>query len=130
MKQGATAITVSIMTVVCTTMFCVLLIYAIECLTPFILHQKLQAVATKYMYVIEKYGYLTTKEKQEMLEELKSKGFEQTKVNVDYPKEKRSYGEILELKITYKYTSKIQSIPVFGMDCKDLIVTRVSYCKI
>ena len=91
MKKGLTAITVSIMTVFCTTMFCILLIYAIECLTPFILHQKLQAVATKYMYVIEKYGYLTTKEKQELLKELKSKGFEQANVSIVCPKEKRNY---------------------------------------
>lgn len=118
------------MTVFCTTLLCVCLVCVIECITPFILHQKLQAVATKYMYVIEKYGYLTNDEKDSMLEELNSKGFEGSNITIVYPETKRNYGELLELKITYKYVSKIQSIPVFGMESRDLVVSRVSYSKI
>lgn len=129
MKKGTTAITVSIMTVFCTTLLCVCLVYVIECITPFILHQKLQAVATKYMYVIEKYGYLTNDEKISMLEELSSKGFNSSNIDIVYPEVKRDYGELLELKITYKYVSKIQSIPVWGMESRDLVVSRVSYSK-
>jgi len=129
MKNGATAITISIMTVFCTTLLCVCLVYVIECITPFILHQKLQAVATKYMYVIERYGYLTNEEKNSMLEELKSKGFEETETIIEYPDTKKNYGELLELKITYKYISKIKSIPILGTDHKNLVVSRVSYSK-
>ena len=61
---------------------------------------------------------------------MNSKGFEISNISVDYPGVKRNYGELLELKLTYKYISKIQSIPMFGMDCRDLVVSRVSYSKI
>ena len=122
--------TLSIMTVFCTTLLCLCLVYVIECITPFILQQKLQAVATKYMYVIEKYGYLTNDEINSMLEELSSKGFNTVNIDIVYPKSKRNYGELLELKITYRYVSKIQSIPNAGMDSRDLVVSRVSYSKI
>lgn len=118
------------MTVFCTMMLCLCLIYIIECITPFILHQKLQAIATKYMYVIEKYGYLTKQEKDYLLEELASKGFNNSDIKLFYPKEKRSYGEVLELQIIYEYNSKIKPIPIIGMDSRELIVTKVSYSKI
>lgn len=130
MKKGATAITASIMTVFCITMLCICLVYIFECITPFILHQKMQSVATKYMYVVEKYGYLTNEEKENMIYELNSNGFETQNLTIEYPEIKKNYGEIIELKITYAYESKIKSIPILGMEKRNLTVSRVSYSKI
>lgn len=127
MKNGTTVITISIITVFSITLLCVCLVYIIECITPFILHQKLQSVATKYMYIIEKYGYLTKQEKEYMMQELTEKGFISSNIQIIYPETPRSYGETLELKLIYKY---IQSMPLFGMDCRELIVNKVSYSKI
>ena len=127
MKKGTTVVTISIITVFSITLLCICLFYVIQCITPFILHQKLQGIATKYMYVIEKYGYLTKEEKECMLQELNEKGFVGSNIKIIYPETQRSYGELLELKIIYKH---IQSMPLLGMDCKELIVSKVSYAKI
>lgn len=125
-KKGSTAISVAILTVVGIMLVCVLIAYIINLITPLILQQKLQAIANKYMYVVEKYGYLTETEKDELLEELESESFDISRITLNYPSVKRAYGEILELSITYKYNS----IPVFGMEERNITVKKNSYSKV
>lgn len=125
-KKGSTAISVAIVTVVGIVMICMLVAYVINAITPLILQQKLQAIANKYMYVIEKYGYLTSSEKNTILIELQQEGFDISRVTLVYPAIKRPYGEILEFSILYKYTS----IPLFGTEEKNIEVTKNSYSKI
>lgn len=125
-KKGSTAVSVAILTVVGIMLVCVLIAYIINLITPLILQQKLQAIANKYMYVVEKYGYLTEKEKDELLEELESESFDISRITLNYPSVKRPYGEILELSITYKYNS----IPVFGMEERNITVKKNSYSKV
>lgn len=125
-KDGSTAISVAILTVVGIMLVCVLIAYVINLITPLILQQKLQAVANKYMYVVERYGYLTETEKDEMLEELESEAFDISRISLNYPDFKRPYGEVLELSITYIY----KSIPVFGMEERNITVKKSSYSKI
>lgn len=125
-KKGSTAISVAIVTVVGIVMICMLVAYVINAITPLILQQKLQAIANKYMYVIEKYGYLTSSEKDTILIELQQEGFDISRITLVYPALKRPYGEILEFSILYKYTS----IPLFGTEEKNIEVTKNSYSKI
>lgn len=128
LKNGSTVISVSVITVICITFLCLLLFAVVECVKPLILQQKLQTIATKYMYVIEKYGYLTQKEKESMLNELTSKGFERHKITLEYPEKKLKYGSLIELKLIYNYETK--TIPLIGMEEYNLIVTKSSFSKI
>lgn len=124
-KKGSTAISVAIVTVVGIVVICMLIAYVINAITPLILQQKLQAVANKYMYVIEKYGYLTNSEKETLLGELQHNGFDISRINLVYPTLKKPYGEMLEFSISYKYNS----IPLLGMEERNIKVTKNSYSK-
>ena len=125
-KKGSTAISVAILTVVGIVVICMLIAYIINAITPLILQQKLQAVANKYMYVIEKYGYLTSSEKDTLLGELQHEGFDIARITLTYPTLKKPYGEILEFSMSYKYNS----IPIFGMEERNIQVVKNSYSKI
>lgn len=107
-------------------MICIFLAVIIDCITPLLLQQKLQQIAIKYMYVIEKYGYLTSREKTRLIEELSTKGFETSKITIEYPKSQMPYGSLIEFSISYKYTS----IPLLGTEEKQIKISRVSYSKI
>ncbi|MBR5227726.1 MAG: hypothetical protein IKV94_03720 [Clostridia bacterium] len=126
-KRGATAISISVITIICMVFLTLMVAFIIECIKPLMLQQKLQSVATKYMYVIERFGYLTKQEKEQLIDELSAKGFETQKIRIEYPEYKRRYGDLIELKILYNYKSK--TIPFYGMEEYDLVVTKISFCK-
>lgn len=125
-KKGSTAITVAIVLTVGICAVTLFVAFLIDSITPLILQQKLQAIATKYMYVIEKYGYFTSSEKEQLINELKEKGFDTNRITLTYPQLNKPYGELIEFEITYKY----KSIPLFGMEDKLIKVSKTSYSKI
>jgi hypothetical protein len=63
-------------------------------------------LANKYMFVIEKFGYLTNEEKNSLLEELNNSGFDISQINLKYPSGLKQYGELIEFEIDYKLTLK------------------------
>ena len=56
-KKGNVAFSLTI--VISLMFFVVLAVYIVNMITPFIWYQKLENIANKYVYVIEKFGYLT-----------------------------------------------------------------------
>lgn len=98
--------------------------------TPFIWYQKLQLVATKYMYIIDKYGYLTEKEQQQMIIEMKQYGFDTNYITISVPKTKQAYGKLIEMQI--KYVLMHNTISLQGKTTKSLTlaVKKYSYSKI
>ena len=78
------------------------IITIINMLTPFIWYQKLENIASKYVYVVEKFGYLTTTEKEELINELKNDGFDEKQITLTCPEHKLSYGESFKFELTYK----------------------------
>jgi hypothetical protein len=66
--------------------------------------------ANKYMFVIEKFGYLTEEEKNLLIHELNEAGFESTKLNLKYPDEVKNYGELIEFEIRYTLITRLPTI--------------------
>ena len=79
----------------------ILVVYIINTILPFIWYQKLQSVANKYVYIIEKFGYLTDSEEKELYKELEEEGFDLAKVQVDCPKNYLEYGTLFKFEIIY-----------------------------
>ena len=79
----------------------ILTIYIINTIVPFIWYQKLQAIANKYVYVIERFGYLTDSEEKELYNELEQDGFDLNYVSLECPKSYLEYGTLFKFEITY-----------------------------
>lgn len=106
--------------------------YVINLIQPFIAYEKLNNISLKYMYIIEKYGYLTDKEKSNMINELKNSGIDISNIKISAPTSKMTYGRLIELKV--EYNMKI-NLPSFGNNkysSKDinLVINKSSYSKI
>lgn len=97
---------------------------------PLIWYQKLQLISAKYMYIIDKYGYLTTKEQQQLLEEMKQSGFDTNYITISAPKTKQTYGKLIEMEIGY--VLKHTMISFKGKSTKNLTLTvkKYSFSKI
>ena len=105
-------------------------IFFINSIFPFIWYQKLNSTAQKYMFIIEKFGYLTDLEKANVINELNSQGFDINNIELYAPSNKKSYGELIEFKIVYKY--KYKNISEFKLEEKtiNMVVTKSSYSKV
>ena len=85
----------------------VLAMYIINTIIPFVWYQKLQAVANKYLYVVEKFGYLTDTEEKELLNE---DGFDLNNIQIDCPKSYLEYGTLFKFEITYNLNQQYSVI--------------------
>ena len=83
-------------------MLIVTIITVINMLMPFIWYQKLENIASKYVYIVERFGYITDLEKETMLSELKNDGFDINKITFACPENRLAFGEPFEFRITYK----------------------------
>jgi len=57
-KKGYFAIITPIVVLLCAIFILFLTVFIINVIKPFILYEKLDSIANKYMFVIERYGYL------------------------------------------------------------------------
>lgn len=133
LKKGSTIISTSIILVVSIIVLLCIGVFIINSITPFIWYEKLNNIALKYMFVIEKYGYLTDAEKNTLINDMKSEGFDISEVDLKYPSEQKAYGELLQFSV--KYNLKI-NLPTFsngivGIQNKTipLSINKSSYCK-
>lgn len=74
----------------------------INMIIPFVWYQKLENIANKYVYIIERFGYLTDDEENELYKELKNRGFDLSKISVEFPKSRLPYGKQFEFGINYE----------------------------
>lgn len=88
-------------------MVTVLVLVTVEILIPYLWYEKLSSTTIKYIYVMEEYGYLTSKEAIMLKEELKEQGFNIQNIDVSYTNNRVSYGDPIFLKLTYKYEMKL-----------------------
>lgn len=77
------------------------IVYIINMLTPFIWYQKLKNIADKYVYVVERFGYLTDIEREELYKDLSKEGFDMAKITLECPKEKLEYGQMFSFNLKY-----------------------------
>jgi len=120
-RRGNTVLTMPFVIVISFVTIIVFGIFAINMILPFVWYQKLQLVSYKYMYIIEKYGYLTKAEETNLIEELAQKGFDKEELKIETPSEPKGYGNIIEFKIIYNYKQKLPSWKgSFKMQTKDI----------
>lgn len=132
-KKGSTVVTAPITILVSVMTILLFTIFVINSIVPFIMYEKLQLIAHKYMYVVEKYGYLTDKEEKNLIEELYTAGFKEEELSISAPKTKKEYGNLIELKIAYSYEQKIpiwNGIIYFKNNNIPMQVRKVSVSKI
>ncbi len=111
----------------------VLAMYIINTIIPFVWYQKLQAVANKYVYVVEKFGYLTDTEEKGLLNELKENGFDLNNIQIDCPKSYLEYGTLFKFEITYNLKQQY-SVIADGIQSETrtvpLCIRKYGYSKI
>lgn len=133
MKEKRGNITTAITLIISLGFLMVFIIYMINTIIPFIWYQKLQAIANKYVYIVEKFGYLTESEEKELYQELQEEGFELANIQLECPKEYLEYGTLFEFKITYNLNQQY-SIIEEGIKNEartvSLKITRYGYSKI
>lgn len=110
MKNKNGNATMAITLIVSLGFLLVFAVYIINSITPFIWYQKLQAIADKYVYIVEKFGYLTEDEEKELYKELESEGFDISKVVLECPKSYQEYGTLFEFEIKYNLSQEYNVI--------------------
>jgi hypothetical protein len=106
-KKGSSVLIAPIILTISLVMLILIGTYTINFIQPFIWYEKLNNVGLKYMFIIEKYGYLTFEEENNLIMELENKGFKKENITLDVPKEIKKYGELIELNLNYKMIVKI-----------------------
>jgi lipopolysaccharide/colanic/teichoic acid biosynthesis glycosyltransferase len=127
-------VTIPFLLIVSVFMIIIIGTYMMNSIIPFIYHQKLITIANKYMFVIEKFGYLTEEEKSLLNNELITSGFDISKISLKYPNELKEYGQLIELEIDYILVLKMPTISngTYGSIEKETIlkVKKNSFSKI
>ena len=108
-KSGNTVLTLPFVIIISLALIIIFGVFTINMILPFIWYEKLQHTSYKYMYIIEKYGYLTNSEKTSLLDELESHGFGKEDIQIESPTEPVGYGNIIEFNIKYNYKQKLPS---------------------
>lgn len=98
-KRGNATTTITL--IVSLGLLLVLTVCIINTIIPFVWYQKLQAVANKYVYVIERFGYLTDSEEQALYKELEEDGFDLAYIQLECPKSYLEYGTLFKFELTY-----------------------------
>lgn len=133
-KKGNTIVVTPIIVTICIVSIIVIGMVLMNALFPMILQQKLNKISEKYMFVVEKFGYLTLNEKENLLDDLENNGFEKENIIINVPNCKKTYGELIEFSILYK--AKYKSIGfsngkiVINNKAIDIRVNKCSYSKI
>lgn len=132
-KKGNSVLTFPIMLLTSSMFIVIVGVYIINLIIPFLWYEKLNSTSQKYMFVIEKYGYLTEIEKLSLLTDLENQGFDISYIEIIAPNIIKNYGELIEFKIKYKLKQKI---PVMlkgkvNLDEKDIdiVIKKYSYSK-
>ena len=121
------------LTLLISLMFLVILAtYIINMVTPFIWYQKLESIANKYVYVVDKFGYLTESEENRLYTDLRNAGFNTNQIEVDFPKRRVEYGTLFMFEIKYNLYQEYNII-LDGIKKEartvPLKITKYSYSK-
>ncbi len=131
LKKGNSSITTPIIIVLSLIVIIFVGVYIIKITEPFIWYEKLNTIATKYMFIIEKYGYLTNFEKNNLIDELNLSGFDINNIDINVPNNIKNYGELIEFSIKYNFTLNLPSFGNKNESKKNIQINvrKNSYCK-
>ena len=125
-KKGSAILTTPIIVAVGILLVTTLVLLTVEILVPYLWYEKLSSTTIKYIYVMEEYGYLTSKESSLLKEDLIEQGFEGKNISLKYTNNKVAYGEPIFLELEYKYEMKL---PFMEKQNIDMVVKRNSVSK-
>lgn len=126
-KRGSEIITTPIVIGLGIILVSIILVFSIKILTPYIWYEKLSSTCLKYIFIMEEYGYLTNKEKQNLLDDLIKQGFDEKSLKVNCTNKKQNYGAPIYININYIYKL---TLPVIGNKEIQMNINRESVSKI
>ena len=125
-NRGSEVITTPIVIAIGLMLIAMLIVFCVNILMPYIWYEKLSSTCLKYVFVMEEYGYLTDKEKTNLINELKDQGFDTTKIKVSSTNKRQVYGSPIYLKVNYTYKMKL---PIVGTKNIQMNINRESVSK-
>lgn len=125
-KKGSSILTTPIIIAIGIMMVATLVLLATQVLTPFLWYEKLSSTCIKYVYIMEEFGYLTSKEAKTLKEDLKKQGFDMDKLNIHYTSYRTTYGDPIYLSLDYDYEMKL---PLMDSQTIKMKVERNSVSK-
>ena len=125
-QKGSSILTTPIIIAIGMMLVATLIVFAIKILMPYIWYEKLSSTCIKDVFIMEEYGYLTRKEKSNLLNELEKQGFEKENVKVQSTTKLQSYGSPIYLNVEYKYNLKL---PIIGEKTIPMEISRTSVSK-
>ena len=125
-QKGSSILTTPIIIAIGMMLVATLIVFAIKILMPYIWYEKLSSTCIKYVFIMEEYGYLTRKEKSNLLNELEKQGFEKENVKVQSTTKLQSYGSPIYLNVEYKYNLKL---PIIRKKTIPMEISRTSVSK-
>lgn len=126
-KRGSEIVTTPIIIGLGIIIISILIVFSIKILTPYIWYEKLSSTCLKYIFVMEEYGYLTNKEKQNLITDLINQGFDENELRVNCTNKRQTYGQPIYLNVNYIYNMEL---PVIGNKEIQMNITRESVSKI
>jgi len=125
-NKGSTIITTPVIIAIGLMMVASLIVFSVNIITPYIWYEKLSATCIKYVFVMEEYGYLTSKEKDNMIKELNNQGFKGDQLKIEYTSRRQNYGSPIYLRAKYNYKLEL---PIIGTKNIPINVNRESVSK-
>ena len=130
-KKGSSIIATPVMISISVIALFMLFTVIVNLIMPFSIYQKIDNIAIKYMFIVEKFGFLTEEEKNNLLSDLDLEGINSNYVTLEYPNKKEPYGNLVTLKISYEYNYSITNFSISNKKEKTIIsVTKNSFSKI
>ena len=136
MKKGNSVITLPLLIAFSTIGIGVLSVFLITLIKPYILYEKMLSTSLRYMFVLEEYGYLNDNDEKLLIKELENQGFKRENIIINATKEKKEYGESVQLIIEYRYNMNLpffnENSLIINKQDKGLIMRVVKYgvCKV
>jgi len=133
-EKGNSMIAVPIVVMIVFFIFTIFSVTFVNILKPFVIYEKLSSTSLKYIFIMEEYGYLTSKERERLKTDLEGKGLEKDKINLRATSEKRDYGEPISLILSYDCPLTVPSfnnsfVPTLSKKDIEVKVTKYSFSK-
>ena len=125
-EKGSSILTTPVIIVIGMVLVSSLVVMAVGILTPYVWYEKLSGTCIKYVFIMEEYGYLTKKEKTNLLGELIAQGFDKEEIKIDCTSNIQPYGEKVFLSIFYNYKLKLPFVEekIIPMEIRRISVSK------
>lgn len=133
-NKGNTIVSAPIVIAIIFFIFIIFIITFVNILKPFVIYEKLSSSSLKYIFIMEEYGCLTSREREKLTDDLVGKGLEKDKINVRATSDKKDYGEPISLILTYQCDVKVPTfnesiVPTMENKPVEVKVTKYSFSK-